>query len=274
MCDTHIHVYDHHYPSSPGAVLHPADASVVDYRDVQRELGVARAVVVQPTTYGIDNSCQLDAMAAMHDAAPDHVRGVMVIDETVDDDEIRRMDELGVRGARFHMLPGGAVPWSKLAPVAERIAALGWHIQLQCNGRELAARHDELAALPTEVVIDHVGRFMPPVPPHEANFEALIDLAESERAWVKLSAPYESSLEPIHNDAETAADNHADVTALIDALVDRVPHRLVWASNWPHPGQDPAPTPATLRSQMHRWLPSPELRAAVMAINPHRLYFS
>lgn len=273
-CDTHVHIYDHRYASAPGAVLRPPDASVTEYGEVQRWLGLVRAVVVQPTTYGLDNTCQLDAMVAMNAHAPNQTRGVMVVDETVDDDEIRRLTSLGVRGARFHMLPGGAVPWSMLQPVAERIAPFGWHIQLQCNGHELAERHDELAALPTDVVIDHVGRFMPPVPTTDANFGALVDLVERGCAWVKLSAPYESSVEPIHNDSDTSADNHADVAVLIDALVDRVPDRLLWASNWPHPGQHPAPTPATLHSQMHRWLPTPELRTAVMITNPDRLYFS
>jgi len=267
-CDTHIHFYDERYPSAPNAVLHPPDATTDDYRAVQTELGLERVVVVQPTTYGLDNSCQLDAMAAFGDRA----RGVVVVDDSLNSSELRRLTTLGVRGARFHMLPGGAVPWEMLETVAAKIAPFGWHIQLQCNGRELAARQDQLAALPTEIVIDHIGRYMPPVPTDDDNFTALLQLVEAGHAWVKLSAPYESSTEPIHND-DHARTNHADVLPLIDTLVERVTDRLLWASNWPHPAQLPAPTPGTLKTQLEQWLPTDDLRHQVLVANPDRLYF-
>lgn len=272
-CDTHLHFYDATFPTAPAALLRPPDATVELYRDVQNALGLERVVVVQPTTYGLDNSCQLAAMTQFGGPDDGIARGVMVVDDQVTDDELRRLTALGVRGARFHMLPGGAVPWEMLDAVAARIAPFGWHIQLQLNGRELAVRHAQLAALPTEVVIDHVGRFMPPVDADDANVAALIALVESGRAWVKLSAPYESSDQPIHNRSD-AAENHRDVLPLIDALVDRVPDRLLWATNWPHPGQAVAPTSTTLRNQLHRWLPTPELRATVLTTNPDRLYFT
>ena len=267
-CDTHIHFYDERYPSAPNAVLHPPDATTDDYRAVQTELGLERVIVVQPTTYGLDNSCQLDAMAAFGDRA----RGVVVVDDSLNSSELRRLTTLGVRGARFHMLPGGAVPWEMLETVAAKIAPFGWHIQLQCNGRELAARQDQLAALPTEIVIDHIGRYMPPVPTDDDNFTALLQLVEAGHAWVKLSAPYESSTEPIHND-DGAETNHADVLPLIDVLVERVADRLLWASNWPHPAQSPAPSSGTLRTQLERWLPTDDLRHQVLVTNPDRLYF-
>ena len=307
ICDTHLHVYDSRYPTAAEAVVLADDASPDDYRSVQAALGVERLVVVQPSAYGLDNSCQIDAMAqfASHrtlhhgtqndgmtyhgmtnhgtnvsgtgdggagsdGAANDTVRGVMVVDATVADTELRRLTDLGVRGARFHMLSGGAVPWEQLEPVAAKIAPFGWHIQLQLNGRELAARQARLAALPTDVVIDHIGRFMPPVPIDDANFRALVSLLENGRTWVKLSAPYESSVEPITDEP----GDHTDVDPLISDLVDRVPERLLWATNWPHPGQETAPTPATLRAQRERWLPTDELRRQVLVTNPDRLYFT
>lgn len=257
-CDTHLHFYDATYPSSPDAVLHPPDAGGDNYRQIQSALHLTRMVVVQPTTYGLDNRCQIDAMAQFGDNA----RGVMVVDDTVTDDELRRLTELGVRGARFHMLPGGVVPWAMLEPVATKIMPFGWHIQLQLNGRELAARRHRLAALPTEIVIDHVGRFMPPVPVDDPNFTALLDLVESGRAWVKLSAPYESS------------SNTEDVLPLIDALVAHVPDRLLWATNWPHPGQDSPPATTMLGVQLERWLPTTELQHQILVTNPDRLYFA
>ena len=265
-CDTHLHFYDGAFPVAPHALVLPPDATSDDYRDVQRLLGLERLVVVQPTTYGLDNRCQLDAMAAFGDAA----RGVMVVDSATSVAELRRLTDLGVRGARFHMLPGGAVPWAMLDDVADRIASFGWHIQLQLNGRELAARRDQLLRLPVDVVIDHVGRFMPPVDVADPNFSALVDIAASGTGWVKLSAPYESSTEPV-TDSE---QDHRDLRPLIDALVAAVPERLLWATNWPHPGQSVQPSPHTIASQLERWVPDAQTRRMILVDNPDQLYFT
>jgi D-galactarolactone isomerase len=258
-CDTHIHFYDHRYPPAPAATLRPPDATPDDYRTVMQALDVERMVVVQPTTYGLDNRCQLDAMAAFGAAA----RGVMVIDPTVQPDELARLTDLGVRGARFHMLPGGAVAWDDLEAVAANIAPFGWHIQLQLNGRELPQRLDRLLRLPVDLVVDHVGRFMPPVEPDSVAFAALLTLIDH-GAMVKLSAPYESS--------RTGPPGFDDVTPLVDALVSRSPERLLWASNWPHPGQKNPPTAAELVALRDRWLPDDDLRRQVLVDNPAELY--
>jgi D-galactarolactone isomerase len=258
-CDTHIHFYDHRYAVAPGAVIHPPDATPTEYRRVQSILGTERVVVVQPTTYGLDNSCQLDTMALFGADA----RGVMVIDPNLTSERIAGLTELGVRGARFHMLPGGAVRWEMLEAVANNIAPFGWHIQLQLNGRELADRLDQLLRLPVGLVIDHVGRFMSVVEPGAAAFAALLTLVDN-GTIVKLSAPYESST--------LGPPGFDDVTHLVDALVARAPDRLLWASNWPHPGQPTPPTAAELVELRDRWLPTDELRRRVLVDNPAALY--
>lgn len=257
--DTHMHFYHHSYPSSPDAVLHPPDATVADYRALQAELGTERVVVVQPTTYGLDNSCQLDAMAELGEAA----RGIAVIDHTTSAGEIERLDRLGVRGARFHMLPGGAVGWESLEPVAAAIAEFGWHIQLQLNGRELTERVGQLLALPVSVVVDHVGRFMPPVPVGDPAFGALCRLIEEGSGRVKISAPYESSV--------VGPPDFPDVTPLARTLIDRYPGRMLWATNWPHPGQAAPPTTADLRALLDAWIPA-EHQQTILVDNPAALY--
>jgi D-galactarolactone isomerase len=264
-CDSHLHFYDSSYAVASTATLRPPDATTDDYRLVQQQIGLERLVIVQPTTYGLDNRCQLAAMAEFGDDA----RGVMVVDTSTTDDELRRLTDLGVRGARFHMLPGGAVGWEMLEPVAARIAPYGWHIQLQVNGRELAERRETLTGLPVDIVIDHFGRFMPPVDADDPNFVALLDLVGTGRAWVKLSAPYESSTQPISN----RADDHSDLDPVIDTLVTQAPERLLWATNWPHPGQRTRPTESTLTTQLERWVPDPATRRQILVHNPDRLYF-
>ncbi len=259
-CDTHMHVYDSSYPASSRATLFPPDATIEQYVTVQQQVGCERVVVVQPSTYGLDNSCQLAALATLGDRG----RGVMVIDADTSAAEIERLHGLGVRGARFHMLPGGAVGWDNLVPVAEAIAGYGWHIQLQMNGLELADRRRELRDLPVDVVVDHVGRFMPPAGTEHPGFVALLSLLEAGNCWVKLSAPYESSPD--------GAPNFDAIGELVDTLVDQYPDRMLWATNWPHPGQAEPPGPADLLRLLLRWLPTTALRQQVLVTNPARLY--
>ena len=260
VCDTHLHVYDHRFPTSPTALLRPSDAGLADYATVQAELSVERVVVVQPTTYGLDNRCQLDAVARFDGDA----RAVVVVDDTTDDAELSRLTEDGARGARFHMLPGGAVPWSSLRSVADRIVDHGWHVQLQMNGRELPDRMGELLALPTPMVIDHVGRFMPPVTIDDPAFHAVLRLLDTGRCWVKLSAPYESTLD--------GAPIYPAVADLAYRMVDHAPQRMLWATNWPHPGQTDPPTPRCLAALRDEWLPTDALRRQVLVDNPCEVY--
>lgn len=261
VCDTHLHFYDQRYPPTAEAVLFPPDASPQDYRRVQATLGSDRLVVVQPTTYGMDNRCQLEAMATFGDAA----RGVMVVDSKTPDSDLAAMTDAGVLGARFHMLPGGAVPWEELEPTAARIASYGWHVQLQLDGNTLPDHLDRLLALPVDLVIDHIGRFMPPPSPDAPAFAALLRLIEHGRTWVKLSAPYEAT-------GSTEDQAYTEVLPLVDALVGTAPERLLWASNWPHPGQGSPPTEANLITLVTRWLPSVELQRQVLVTNPTELY--
>jgi D-galactarolactone isomerase len=258
-CDTHVHFYDGRWPVAPTTVLTPPDAGLGEYQDVQDELGLDRVVVVQPTTYGLDNRCQLVAIARLGERA----RGVVVVDATTPNDELGRLEELGVRGARFHMLPGGAVPWDHLEAVAQRIGRLGWHVQLQLNGHELAGRRDQLLPLAPALVIDHVGRFMPPAAPDSAAFASLLGLVDA-GARVKLSAPYESAPDP--------SQRFDAVSACVELLVAHSPDRMVWASNWPHPGQQDPPSTADLQSLIERWLPTPDLRRRILVDNPAQLY--
>ena len=119
-CDTHMHIYDARFPSAPTAPFTPPDALVADYLKVRARLGIARTVVVQPSTYGKDNSCTLAAIAALGDSA----RGIAVVDTSVTDAELDRLTKAGIRGIRFHMLPGGALPWDILETMAASVQLL------------------------------------------------------------------------------------------------------------------------------------------------------
>jgi D-galactarolactone isomerase len=233
-CDCHMHIYDDAYPLAPTATFRPPHAPVTAYREVQRDLGLARAVVIQPTGYGFDNRCTLEGMAALGPGA----RGIVVVRPDVAAGELARLHELGVRGVRYMMLPGGVLPWSGLEATAARIAPMGWHIALQLDGRELPQHEATLMRLPARIVIDHTGKFLEPVTVDSAAFASLCRVLDKGSVWVKLSAPYETSTH--------GAPGYDDVAALARALAARFPERCLWASNWPHPNAQPVPSSRAL----------------------------
>jgi len=259
--DTHMHIYDSRYPTAETAAFTPPDALVADYLKVRARLGIERTVVVQPSTYGTDNRCTLDAIAALGPST----RGVVVVDQSVSDAELDWMTKIGVRGIRFHMMEGGALPWDILETMAARVGNFGWHVQLQLDGRKLPEREALLKSLPGTLVVDHVGKFMEPVPTDHPAFRVLLKLVESGRTYVKLSAPY--------NWSKSGPPNYSDVGRLATALANAAPERMLWATNWPHPVPNtPIPDDAWVLDMMLEWIPDDAVRHKAFVDNPARLY--
>ena len=259
-CDCHMHVYDDRYAIDPRWTVPPPKAPAAAYKQVQRELGLERVIVVQPNAYGFDNRCTVDAIA---DLGP-QARGIAIIASNIVDADLLRLHTAGVRGARCHVLPNPFVTWDDIPKIARRVAELGWHVQVQSDGRDLPQREALLRELPTEIVIDHNGKFLEPVPPEHPGFQTLLRLLDTGRVWVKLSAPYETS--------KTGAPRYEDVSALARALVMHNPERCVWASNWPHPGQKVVPSNADLLDLLLNWAPDEGTRKRILVDNPARLY--
>jgi D-galactarolactone isomerase len=259
-CDCHMHVFEPRF-GGQGATPAPL-ASAAMYRDVQAQLGLQRVVVVQANRYGADNRGMLEAMAAFGDSA----RGVVVIDPDTDDVELQRLHTVGVRGVRFHMLSGGHLQWAQLDEVAARVGPFGWHLQLQFDGWSLPTQAARLRALPLDIVVDHLGKYVSQAPPgvHDPAFRGLLELLDGGRCWIKLSAPYESS--------HLGAPGYDDVAPLARALVAAFAERCVWGSNWPHPGRWPAPSSAALLDLLLDWAGDDSTARRILVDNPQRLY--
>jgi D-galactarolactone isomerase len=263
-CDTHMHIYGpvaRYTLAATAARPPPFHADLAAWRTVLARLGLTRTVVVQPSAYGADNACTLDAVAALGDAA----RAVVVVTPQTPDAELHRLHAAGARGARFFMMQGAPQGWDALAPVAARIAPLGWHVQLQFDGTEMPQQETAIRALPCRVVIDHVGRFHPPVPPDRPQVRSLLRLLETGRVWVKASAPYNTSL--------TGPPHYDDVTAIARAAIGVAPDRILWASNWPHPNPPDYPIEeAGLLDLLGHWAPDDATRRRILVDNPAALY--
>lgn len=259
-CDCHIHVFEDRHPLAPTATFKPPHAPAAAYREVQRSLGLQRVIVVQPTGYGFDNTCTLEAIKQLGSGA----RGIAVIHHDIEEAELLRLHEAGIRGVRFMMLPGGVLPWSALESTARRIAPFGWNINLQLDGHALATHEAMLAALPCQLVIDHLGKFLSPVTEDSAGFRALCRLLENGNSWVKLSAPYESS--------KSGPPDYDDVRWIPERLATQFAERCLWASNWPHPNVKPTPRVEDMLGWFFSCVRDELTREKILVGNPQALY--
>jgi predicted TIM-barrel fold metal-dependent hydrolase len=260
-CDCHFHIFGPFdtYKLSEGRHYTPPPALVPDYLAMAELLGVQRMVVVQASVYGTDNAVTLDAIArfGLHRA-----RGVAVIDDSFDDAALRRLHDQGIRGARFNMVSGNGTPEAQLEALARRIAPLGWHIQIYAEGEKLMAIGTLLARLPVDVVIDHCGGVKAELGVRHPQFQTLLRLMDSGRAWMKIC----------HYRASSAGAPFADMQANVQALVAAAPERCLWGTDWPHPQMDPPPEAGLLLDQFFDWVPDASVRQKILVDNPGRLY--
>lgn len=230
-CDCHTHVFgpNEKYPFSADRFYTPGEASVEDLRALHRHLQIERVVVVHPSPYAADNACTLDALRTLGDRA----RGVAVIDETATDAELQEMHHAGVRGLRINLETGGVSDTRyaarQLTWASERVAAMGWHLQLYTNLPVIAALRDLIRTVACPVVVDHFCRAQANLGTEQPHFETLVQLVEEGKVWVKLSAPHRIS----------SAPDCADAGVIAQSLIAANPDRMLWGSDWPHPGAKP-----------------------------------
>jgi predicted TIM-barrel fold metal-dependent hydrolase len=225
--DCHMHVFEARYPVSPSRTYTPGPAPLDHYRKVAAALRLTRAVVVQPSAYSTDNSCTLDAVAAIGASA----RAVVGIDLNISDEELDRLHKRGARGVRINSASRGLRDVDEIADLvsatAKRIDRLGWHVQIFTDLLVIEQLSGRLRTLPVPVVVDHMGLAQAAQGPVQRGLGALCDLLASGRGWVKLSGAYRVS---------TQEGGFADAGVIIRALIDANPDRCIWGTDWPHTG--------------------------------------
>lgn len=261
-CDAHFHIYDGRFPAAANASLVPPDALVSDYKKLRARLGFERSVIVQPSTYGTDNSCLISALDELGTSA----RGIAVVDTSVTDDVLKKLNAAGVRGIRFNLGRAGATTVDMIEPLAKRVADLGWHIQVHMLGNDIAKHAELLGRLPVTVVFDHLGRLpMPDGVKHPA-YAVVSGLLEKGKAYVKLSS--------IYQDTVVGPPTYEDMGSLARAYMKNAPDRVLWASDWPHPspGKFGRPDDAVLMDLAAEWAGLDEIRQKIFVDNAARLY--
>ncbi len=225
LCDTHVHVFDPgRFPYATNRKFTPATANVEQLKSHLSKIGADSVVVVQPSVYGTDHACLLDALDVLGTAA----FGIAVIDQTTSENDIEHLDIAGVVGARINMVVNNSSNVDSAIKLIEDIELRTpehWHIQLHVSLNVLEALHERLLSSSRHFVIDHFG--LPDVSQgvDAHSWEHLLDLLKTGKLYVKASAPYLSSKEPA---------KYSDLQPFFESLIKANPERVLWGTNWPH----------------------------------------
>ena len=270
-CDAHFHVFGpkERYPYGHDLRYAPPYQPLDAYLKIARRLGFQRFVFVQPSAYGFDNSCMLDAMREM---PADVRRGIVDLDETsVTDAQLGEWNAFGVRGIRVNVSPvrrpEAGLAQSMLPRIA-RLAALarelGWHLDFLAPGWLVGELMPALRELPVEFSIAHFGLFPAKDGVSQRGFQEFLRLVGdgSRRCFVKLTGIYRFSPAP----------DFSDVKPLAQALIGQVPQQLIWGSDFPHLSFHDRVGTIRLYNALAEWAPDAATRKLILADNPARLF--
>jgi 2-pyrone-4,6-dicarboxylate lactonase len=273
--DAHCHVFGPgaRFPYAPGRKYTPCDASAQDLFALRDHLGFERNVIVQATCHGTDNR----AMVAACLAAQGRARGVATVPRTASDAQLQRLHDAGVRGVRFNFLRRlvDFTPRDELLEIAGRVAGLGWHVVVYFEVLDLPELLDFFTALPTVVVVDHMGRPDVSQPVDGPQFALFLKFMRQHRnVWCKLSCPERLSLAgPPALHGEPAP--YRDVLPFARRIVEEFADRVLWGTDWPHPNlQDHMPDDGLLVDWIPQIAPAPDLQHRLLVDNPGRLYWA
>ena len=265
--DAHCHVFGPmaQFPFSAKAKYLPEDAGPDMLFALRDRLGFSRNVIVQASCHGTDNSATLDAIAKSDGRA----RGVAVVDPAISDAELENLHQGGIRGVRFNFLKRlvDDAPKDKFLEVARRIQGLGWHVVVYFEADILEELRSFLDAIPTLIVVDHMGRpdvTQGPDGPDMRVFRALLDSRDD--IWTKVTCPDRLDGSGPPWDAFAQA---------VRPLVEDYPDRVLWGTDWPHPNmQDAISDDGALVDMIPRIAPTEELQRKLLIDNPMRLYWA
>lgn len=231
-----MHVVDpERYKLAADAKYKPHAHTLEDAKSFYSQFGIQNMVFVQPSIYGNDNSCMLDALRELTSR---HGRAVVGLDpHTIDQSTLQQWHVLGVRGARVNLVSVGREVTeselrSELQAYARILKPLGWVLQLYIPLRLATPLETIVPDLGVKVCIDHFGwptlpdRYDPSqarLPYEMPGFESLVSLLQKQ-TWVKLSAPYRLSKDP----------DMRDMDPIGQELIKEATDRVVYATDWPH----------------------------------------
>ena len=272
--DAHCHVFGPgaEFPYAPERKYTPCDAGKAVLFALRDHLGFSRNVVVQATCHGADNRAMVDACLSSGGKA----RGIATVRRDVTDTELNRLNQAGVRGVRFNFVKRlvDFTPKEELLEIAGRVAKLGWHVVIYFEAVDLPELWDFFTAIPTTVVVDHMGRPDVTKPIDGPKFSLFLKfMREHQNVWSKVSRPERLSHSgPLALNCEQNA--YRDVVPFAKRVVDEFPDRVLWGTDWPHPNlKDHMSDDGLLVDFIPHIATTPELQRKLLLENAMRLYW-
>jgi len=266
-CDCHAHIFPEQHISrySPARGYTPPVASLDSFLALHRVLGMQRAVLTQPSVYGTDNTAMLEAVAWY----PQKMRAIVAVDADVTDTQLIQFHEKGARGVRVNLVDKGGMPFDGMAAVrrfTDRIADLGWHLELLIHANEFAQLRRDLTNLAVDISVGHLGYMTTSHGLDNPGFIELLAMLRDGACWVKLTGSYRITT--------SQSTPYADVVPFARALIDANSKRVIWGSDWPHPTfRGTMPNDGYLLDQIDIWTESDaELIRQILVRNPESLY--
>jgi predicted TIM-barrel fold metal-dependent hydrolase len=268
-CDAHFHVFGPagRYPYGADLRYQPPRAPLADYLELSARMGFERYVFVQPSAYGRDNTCMLDAMREVGERC----RGIVDIDENVPDAELERLQRAGVRGVRVNVNPikppepgFSQTMLARIERLDRRCAEIGWMLDFLTPGWLTEELLPVMAKLKTRYSVAHLGMFLAKDGAHRPGFLRFLDLLRNGngQCWVKLTGVYRMS----------AAPGFSDAAPLARALIETAPDRLIWGSDYPHLSFSDKVGSVELFNLLGQWAPDEATRRKILVDNPQRLF--
>jgi 2-pyrone-4,6-dicarboxylate lactonase len=265
--DTHVHVFERGYPLSPARGYNPPVSTLGDLRQLHATLGIERVVFTQPSVYGIDNSAILDAMAALNRETPGRARAVIAVDLNIQEDDIAKLDQAGVRGIRLNTDNKGGMPiaFSDIPQLSARIRPFGWHLEFLFPGKDILELMPVFRSLTIPMSIAHFAYQPASAGVKAAGFQALLELAREGNCWIKISGANRVSRGDL--------PPYDDVAPMAHALIEAGPGRILWGTDWPHPNKYLAnPNDGDLVDAFGDWVTDESMRRRILVDNPAAFY--
>lgn len=268
-CDCQFHIYDDpaKYPPKKGALYEPPNATFRDMQGVLRKMGFAHGVIVHAMPYDTDHRLLIDTLSSLEDRSA--IRAIAIIKDNVSDAELDKLNQLGVRGARFNIgkyYKENQTPEAMMRSMA-RARELGWHARLHVAGPNILEHAPWLASVKDlTFVVDHMGHADFTQGVGSPTIQWLLDRLRNHGWWMMLSNGARLS---------SATESWDDALPFGAAFAQAAPDRTIWGSDWPHVRwrKNRMPHEGELVELLYRYLDNDAtMIEQVLVKNPARLH--
>ena len=265
--DTHVHIFESHFPLFEGRGYNPPDSTLEDLIHLHQTLGIDRVVFTQPSVYGVDNSAILKGMNVLNEKIPNKARGVCAIKMDASENFLQELHEQGIRGVRLNLDNKGGMPLElkEISKLEDKIKGLGWHLEYLFPGKDIVELEPVLSSASVPISIGHFAYQPATAGINSDGFKTLLKLVKDGNTWIKISGANRVS--------ETDLPPYDDVLPMARALVEANSDNVMWGTDWPHPNKyEVNPNDGDLVNWFGEWITDDTMRKQIMVTNSELFY--